>query len=272
MIIYRIAAALFLACVLDGCAADSVPSDMGKLPTETTVPEKTVYESAEVIKSCPLSDLPSEKITYSDCIALNVPKRSVREVIAEEKCGELTVCVISVGKNGVYAAVAAEENYIAFHEIHAEGTDEYVYRHSIQIVLFSDVFGKSGLHLSYGVGANYGAEMYFIFESDSPVLLLSCSHRDSFHEDILVENGSWGVTSFCCMQDNGLYRYYLDMSRIFSAEQYRIPIPPFYLRDQEYEGHKGIFTLQAENKETGETEEYVGWLDQRVLFFAKKPN
>ncbi len=269
---YRLAAVLFLACVIGGCADDVVPSAPEKQPTETTVPEITVHESANEITSCPLSDLPSEKITYSDCIALNVPKRSVREVIAEEKCGELTVCVISVGNNGVYTAVAAEENYIAFHEIHAEGTDEYVYRHSIQIVLFSDVFGKNGLHLSYGVGANYGAEMYFIFESDSPVLLLSCSHRDSFHEDILVENGSWGVTSFCCMQDNGLYRYYLDMSRIFSAEQYRIPIPPFYLRDQEYEGHKGIFTLQAENKETGETEEYVGWLDQRVLFFAKKPN
>lgn len=230
---------------------------------KAVVSSSAVTDTTEKFVRYPLSAFPSEKIVYPACMELVLKKEDVRRILSEGKIGDVPVCIAETVSSVLYAAYPTDTGYTAFYTIH-ENTEAYAFMDSVRLEPFENIFGRSGLQLMFGVGANYESHIYFLWEDARPEMFFEASHRDVFTGDMFVQYyGSMGVGALCRIEEDGMYRYDLTrkLESIFPPDKYHIPFMPAFEQGREIYGHRGIFSFRVENRETGETLSFVGWLD-----------
>ncbi len=125
----------------------------------------------------PLDALTWEKVEEEPCVARHLSHDDVTEIY--DMYGDRSVALIRASDGTNYAALCTDDGYLAFHKI------ESTFTTSFRIAEAANIFGNSGICVSYSVGANAKNICYFTFEGGTPRFVLCCN-KNTFCEDGMI--------------------------------------------------------------------------------------
>lgn len=125
-------------------------------------------------------------------------KSDTSETIINKNISGFDIACVKDNNGNIYAVLSDNPNndyYNCFYEI---GDAEYPYSSTIEISEYNAVLNNSGFILSFGVGANYKAILYFYVDDKKPKLLVECD-KSNYEIDPDNEGNKKLVTNFGSM-------------------------------------------------------------------------
>jgi len=232
-----------LLCILllPSCRPADLPAPADSI-FETTAAETETLPAEAGAFVYPLAEIPGEAVSLPACIEKTIPPESVLQVLCSTEQDGISVSVFVTADTEFYAAVKGEEEYTAFHFI---GDSSFPYPSSVALEPFSGVLGKSGVRLSYSVGASAANVLFFTFSDGQPTLLAQCNTAAIPHGNLLIEQyGGMGMQiNLYRRTQEGLARLNLnDYLQSVYPEAHQIY--PYFHEDRFCGEHPGLLEIQ----------------------------
>lgn len=237
----------------------------------------------------PLDSFSAEPVKAVTCKTKDLPADSIEETLDNIVFDGISVSVVRTEDNSIKAAIRNIFEYSEFYvideaetevetdetdkvdseSVNTEETDTSEVKIEVDMDTFRDLFGQSGIVITYDDGIDTEKQLYFTFDINTPVLILESENELTQAGEYLIEKDNTDRSlSMYRFKNNQIYRYDLnaELTKLFPDA---LNVTVSYQPNYRYENHIGLFLIDCQISEDYKYENYVGWLENDSLTIIK---